>query len=120
MTGGAHVAVSRANAPHYLWGGGACDGWRMLDRPDLSVTAERMPAGTSETPHRHANARQYFFVLKGELTIRHGETATQLGPQDGLEIAPGTPHTAINESAAAVEFLVISAPSTRTDREELS
>jgi mannose-6-phosphate isomerase-like protein (cupin superfamily) len=107
--------TSKANAAHYVWGGD-CDGWRLVDQPSLSVIHERMPSGRSEQRHRHASARQYFFVLSGTLTLEVDGRRHILGRETGLEIAPGTPHQALNEGAEPVEFLVISQPTTRGDR----
>ncbi len=108
--------TSRATAPHYVWGGD-CDGWRLVDRPGLSIIHEQMPPGRSEVRHRHAVARQFFFVLAGVLTMERDGERHRIGPQHGLEIEPGQPHQAINEGPEAVEFLVISQPTTHGDRE---
>ena len=45
---------NRSNAEHYVWGDG-CDGWRLLDRPDLSVIEERIPPGRGEVVHFHSD-----------------------------------------------------------------
>src|SRR6185295_2037498 len=52
---------NRKTADHYTWGDG-CDGWRLLDCADLTVTEERMPPGESEINHSHGRSRQLFFV----------------------------------------------------------
>ena len=106
---------SKANAPHYVWGGD-CDGWRLVDQPSLSVIHERMPPGRSEERHRHAEARQYFFALSGTLTLEVDGKRHILGRETGLEFPPGTPHQALNECVEPVEFLVISQPTTRGDQ----
>jgi len=109
------VPLSRANAPHYIWGGD-CDGWRLVDRDDMSVIHERMPPGRSEVRHWHVKARQFFFVLEGVLTLEVGGVTHDVVAGSGLEIEPGASHQAINRSAVPVEFLVISQPTTRDDR----
>lgn len=115
MTG---APVSRANAPHYLWGE-HCDGWHLLEGQDLHVIEEEMPPGTCETRHYHHKARQFFYVLSGQLTIDVSDTAHPLDPGQGLAVAPGTPHIAANRGNFPVRFLVISAPTTRGDRHDL-
>ena len=60
--------ISRSDAPHYVWAG-TCDGWHLVQATGLSVIEERMPPGTHEVPHRHAHARQFFFVLSGVARI---------------------------------------------------
>ena len=39
-----------STAQHYRWGD-ACDGWRLLNRPNLSVMQERIPPGAGEVSH---------------------------------------------------------------------
>ena len=109
------MIVSKATAEHYVWGGD-CDGWRLLPRQDLNIIHERMPPGRREVAHHHVVARQFFFVLSGELTMcmRDGERRIPAG--SGLEIEPGVVHRAANLSQIDVEFLVISHPTTRGDR----
>lgn len=107
-----------ANGEHYVWGE-VCEGWRLLDRPDLSVIQERIPPGAGEVRHYHAVARQLFVVLDGELTIDIRGERFQLKPQDSLEVAPGDPHSVRNDGKTDAAFLVISAPTTRGDRTNL-
>ena len=107
--------VSRNHADHYVWGG-TCDGWHLVRATGLSVIEERMPPGTHEVPHRHAHARQFFYVLSGTLTMDVEGTRHRLGARDGLELPPGAAHRAINESDADVEFLVVSTPPSHGDR----
>lgn len=112
------MVTSRAVAEHYIWGSG-CDGWILAPGPDLSVIEERMPPGTVETRHVHARARQFFYVLSGTLVMALETGTVALQAMEGLEVAPGTPHQARNDSDADVRFLVISGPSTRGDRQDL-
>ena len=66
------VPVSRASAEHYKWGGvrsSDCDGWHLVRSGPLSVIEELMPSGTSEIRHYHQSARQFFYVLEGELAM---------------------------------------------------
>lgn len=110
------TAVSTANAPHYIWGR-QCDGWHLLQGDDLSVIEERMPPGAAEVRHRHARARQFFYVLEGEAVLELEGVAHRLGPRQGLHVPPGAPHQMRNESAADVRFLVVSSPKSHGDRE---
>ena len=66
MTDPAPIQIE--SAPHYRWGAG-CDGWHLLRAPGLSVIQERMPPATSEVRHSHGVARQFFYVLSGELEL---------------------------------------------------
>lgn len=109
--------VAKASAEHYVWGN-SCDGWRLLERDDLSVIQERVPSGQSEVMHYHERARQLFYVLSGAAAMQFEHHAIPLSAGDSLEIPPGTRHQFKNESDGDVEFLVISAPATRGDRIE--
>lgn len=75
-----------------------------------------MPPGTREARHRHAHARQFFYVLAGTLTMEVEGTRHRLAAGSGIELPPGTAHQASNESDADVEFLVVSTPPSHGDR----
>ncbi|HEX7158430.1 MAG TPA: cupin domain-containing protein [Edaphobacter sp.] len=109
--------ISIANAEHYIWGSN-CDGWHLVKTPELSIIEEQMPPGTSEVRHHHVRARQFFYVLEGELTmeIEHHDFALKAG--EGIEVSPGQAHQAINRSAAPVRFVVTSQPPSHSDRVE--
>jgi mannose-6-phosphate isomerase-like protein (cupin superfamily) len=108
-------AQNKETAEHYTWGNG-CDGWRLLNRTDLSVIQERIPPGLGEVLHHHNKSRQVFYVLEGQLEIEVLDEKTILNPGDSLEIAPTQNHRVTNISESDVCFLVISAPSTTNDR----
>jgi mannose-6-phosphate isomerase-like protein (cupin superfamily) len=76
-----------------------------------------MPPGAEEVRHRHHYARQFFFVLRGTLVLECDGVRHELTRHTGLEIAPMAVHQARNESAANVEFLVVSQPPSHGDRE---
>jgi len=107
--------VSAASAEHYVWGDG-CDGWHLVRTAGLSVIEERMPPGTVEQRHRHERARQFFYVLAGELTMELDGALHVLGAGLGLEIGPGMAHQAMNRGGADVRFLVVSEPPSHGDR----
>lgn len=110
--------INKALATHYAWGQG-CDGWVLAPSKDLLIIEERMPAGTSEQRHFHTQARQFFYVLRGCLTME-SDSQTHLVPaKSGIEILPGIPHQARNEGTDDVSFLVISTPTTRGDRTDI-
>jgi mannose-6-phosphate isomerase-like protein (cupin superfamily) len=111
-------AVDISSARHYRWGR-ASDGWHLLDGQDLSVIQERVPPGDQERRHRHARARQFFYLLAGEATLEIDGSRVVLHAGQGVEVPPETPHQFFNESAADVEMLVISAPRAHGDRVEL-
>lgn len=111
--------TSKASAEHYTWGG-RCDGWRLLAAGALAVIEERMPPGATEVAHRHRAARQFFYVLKGELSMEVEGAVERIPERHGLEIAPGAAHRAFNQGPEPVEFLVISSPPTQGDRVDVA
>jgi mannose-6-phosphate isomerase-like protein (cupin superfamily) len=113
--------ISTANAEHYKWGGPNatdCDAWYLVKTPDLNIIEELMPPGTAETPHHHVRARQFVFVLEGQLTMMVEHHNFLLHPGEGLEVAPGQIHQAISRGAAAARFLMTSQPPSHDDRIE--
>lgn len=113
------MVVSSQNAEHYAWGQ-VSDGWRLLQRDDLSVIQERVPPGAAEVMHYHKTARQFFYILQGEGSMRFEHSEVALARGTGIEIPPGVKHQFRNRSRADVHFLVISVPSTRGDRVEVA
>ena len=109
--------ISTRSAASYTWGDG-CDGWHLMRAAGISIIEERMPAGTREVRHWHARAAQFFYILAGTLTLEVEGVVHQLPARTGIELPQGTAHQAINESAADVEFLVISTPPSHGDRIE--
>lgn len=111
--------VSHKAIPRETWGAD-CSAWRLLTLPDLAVAEEVIPPGTSEKRHVHRRARQFFYVLSGVLAMECGDGETVLlETGEGLEMPPGVVHRAHNSSQSPVRFLVISAPQTKGDREDL-
>ena len=109
--------ISTATAEHYSWGQD-CDGWLLLDGDDLTVIEECVPAGGCETRHRHAAARQFFYVLSGEATLEVEGVVHRLARGEGLHVPPGAAHQLRNESTDALRFLVVSSPDSHGDRSE--
>lgn len=111
--------VSKRNAPHYTWGG-HCDGWRLIDRDNSAGSRNACRRAAPKFPHFHRRARQFFFVLEGELTIVQAGVSQCFRKLEGLEILPGTPHLVRNCSEKEAVFLVVSSPWTKGDRVEYS
>lgn len=108
-------AVHKKNSPHYTWGNN-CEGWRLLDSSSLSVIHERMPPVTSEIKHYHQSAQQFFFMLAGTATFYFEDEIVNVSEKEGIHIPAEKIHQVKNETNEAIEFLVISEPSTKNDR----
>jgi mannose-6-phosphate isomerase-like protein (cupin superfamily) len=111
-------AMDISSARHYRWGA-ASDGWHLLERAELSVIQERVPPGDAEQRHRHARARQFFYILAGVATLEIDGREVTITAGQGIEVPPGAPHQFFNRSSADVEMLVISSPRSHGDREDL-
>lgn len=111
--------ISTKSAEHYKWGGPSgtdCDGWHLVKTPDLGIIEELMPTGTSEVRHSHVHARQFFYVLEGELTLDVEHHLFVLRPGEGVEISPGQQHQALNRGTNPVRMIVTSQPPSHGDR----
>jgi mannose-6-phosphate isomerase-like protein (cupin superfamily) len=113
------MLTNTKNAKHYSWGDG-CDGWYLLESPEMTIIQERMPPGAAEKMHHHTRSRQFFYILFGTATMIHNGETTMLQAHDGLEIAPGVAHQISNHSSAPLEMIVTSHPPSHGDRIDLA
>jgi hypothetical protein len=79
--------VNKANAEHYTWGQ-SCEGWYLVKNDRMTIIQERMPPGSSETLHRHAHSRQFFFILGGSAVMEHGARSLFLRREAALKSLP--------------------------------
>lgn len=112
------MVVSIENAEHYVWGQ-VCDGWHLVKHGEMGVIQERVPPGKAEVMHYHNTARQFFYILEGEAMMAFEDGEVLLKKGQGIEIAPKVNHQFKNDSDFEVHFLVISVPSTWSDRVNL-
>lgn len=102
-------------AQHYTWGSG-CDGWHLVNTPELSVIQERMPTGAAEQYHYHERAQQFFYVLRGVATFEAAGQRLTVAAGLGLHVPPGTPHRILNLASEDLHFTVTSQPHAHGDR----
>ena len=100
---------------HYPWGEG-CDGWRLVEHPQLSLREERLPPGSAEIAHRHHHAHQIFYVLAGTLTVHLPDRTITALPGDAVDVPPGLAHLVENPGPDDLRLLLFSAPDTAGDR----
>lgn len=112
------VPIDRSSADHYVWGE-VNDGWHLVKRDDMSVITERIAPGSSEMRHYHVRARQFFYVLSGELVMEADDYSNVVKAGEGIEIEPGKAHQARNPSGKPLEMLVISFPNSHADLVEI-
>jgi len=107
--------IDRRTASHYTWGSG-CEGWHLVQTSALSIIEERMPPGTSEVRHYHEKANQFFYLLRGYLSIEVSGNELVLSPGQDIQITAGEPHQVHNQGSVDAEFLVVSNPPSHGDR----
>jgi mannose-6-phosphate isomerase-like protein (cupin superfamily) len=107
------------SARHYTWGE-VCDGWHLLQNPELSVIQERVPPGKGEVRHFHNKAQQFFYVLSGTASLEFDDRIVTFSKGQGVHVPAQVPHRFANDGADDVVFLVISTPPTAVDRINLS
>lgn len=109
------TVIDKQTAEHYIWGDN-CDSWVLADTLGLSIKQESMPAFTREKLHFHTTAQQFFYILKGSATFYLDENKIIVTEQKGILIQPKTKHYIANETTEQLDFLVISQPTTNSDR----
>tara|TARA_B100001057_G_scaffold286077_1_gene286235 strand:+ start:168 stop:521 length:354 start_codon:yes stop_codon:yes gene_type:complete len=102
----------------YKWGEGGV-GWPLVDTDGLLVFEETMAPGCIEKRHYHKKATQCFYILEGTALMKVDGQNIVLVQDMALHIQPETDHAIANEMSNEIRFLVISAPSTRSDRHEI-
>ena len=107
----------RATSTHYQWGD-HCDGWFLVNSPELTIIEERMPSGTAEKSHYHLKAEQFFRILSGVATFVLSGEHFEVEAGSGLYVPPLTIHQIRNDHQGDLVFLVLSRPSTQGDRIE--
>lgn len=109
------MKVSIKNATHYKWGDN-CDGWHLLNSPQLSVIQEKMPPETAEALHYHQHSEQVFYILDGQATFLVNEERIVVESRESLHIAAGKVHQIRNHGTTDLHFLLISCPKSHGDR----
>lgn len=66
--------------------------------------------------HYHRQARQFFYILSGQATMRFVDREVILGAGEGVEIEPNEAHQMTNNSDTEIEFLVVSMPKSHGDK----
>ncbi len=94
-------------------------GWSLVETDGLLVIEETLAPGCSENRHYHAKAAQYFYVLECTALMKIDGQNKVLAQGMAEHIHPRIDHAIANESSNEIQFLVISAPSTRSDRNEI-
>lgn len=109
------MKISAATTSPYNWGSD-CISWHLVNKPNLSVIQERMPAGSKEKLHYHKQAAQFFFILQGNAPFFKDGIKYELTANEGILVEPGEVHFIENVGPSTLEFIVISQPHAHGDR----
>lgn len=119
MQDAAPPRTTRVEGTGRQWAPG-CHAWTLCDRPDLVFKFERMAPGTAERPHVHRETTQYFFCVRGRLSLEVEAGEHELTPLEGIAVLPGRVHRVVNRAGTRAEFVVASTRPPESDRFEPS
>jgi uncharacterized cupin superfamily protein len=78
------------------------------ERHPFDVEILRIPAGKIPYPfHSHSAQWEFYHVISGAGTVRHGEGATAIATGDAFVFKPGEPHQLINDGAEDLVIYVV-------------
>lgn len=87
------------------WGFQAWMASGALTRSNLSVTRMILTPGSSGETHRHSNADEVIYLVKGKVAIDAGGETFLLDASDALSIPGGLPHRIHNHGAEDAELI---------------
>ena len=107
--------VSRNTQTAYGWGEGGV-GWPLVHPDEKFVFGETLAPAFIGKRHHHKKAAQCFYILEGSAVMNIDGHNRILVQGMALQIQPRACHAIANDSSNEIWFLVISSPSTRSDR----
>jgi mannose-6-phosphate isomerase-like protein (cupin superfamily) len=119
MDAGRNAATTRVEGAGSQWAPG-CHAWTLCDRPDLVFKFERMAPAAAERRHVHRETTQYFFCVRGRVTVEVDSGAHDLAPLEGIAVLPGRAHRVVNRGGTRAEFVVASSRPPASDRFDLA
>lgn len=115
--------INKSIAARNVWdvgvGVGVGESWTLTDQPHMHVMQEHLPPGCAERRHLHSAVEQLYYVLEGVATVRFDDHEETLSRGDAVHVPAAASHQMRNDSAGALEFLVISSSPPRRDRVDL-
>ena len=88
------------------WGSQAWLATRALTGSSLSLTRMILTKGQSGEPHRHANADEVIYLIKGRVQVEAGDEKFPMDATDALAIPGGLPHQIQNCGAEDAELII--------------
>ena len=106
---------SRNTQTAYGWGEGGV-GWPLVDTDEILGFGKTLAPASSEKRHHHKKAAQCFYILEGSAVMNIDGHNRILAQGMALQIQQRACHAIANDSSNKIRFLVISSPSTQSDR----
>ena len=100
------MIANRQSALKYTFGR-ICEGWLLHKSVGLNVRLEHSPPGGTTSAHYHNGMRQFFYALRGCVSVTTNEGTYRLHAGDGVLVDGGVPHRVHNEEASPAEYLVV-------------
>lgn len=88
------------------WGSQVWLATRALTGSSLSMTRMILTPGHSGEAHRHANADEVIYLVKGRVEVRAGAETFPLDATDALAIPGGLPHQIHNPGVEDAELII--------------
>jgi len=88
------------------WGSQAWLATRALTGSSLSMTRMILSKGQSGEAHRHANADEVIYLVKGKVKVEAGDENFSMEATDALAIPGGLPHQIQNCGAEDAELII--------------
>jgi mannose-6-phosphate isomerase-like protein (cupin superfamily) len=111
--------INSTNSKKYHWGINAT-AFELLETENLSVKFEIIPSNETEQLHYHNQSTQCFCVIKGIAKFLIDNNEFALKANDSITIFPKQIHLVRNEENEELHLLVISNPSTKNDRQNIT
>jgi mannose-6-phosphate isomerase-like protein (cupin superfamily) len=106
--------VNRAASPPFTTKDGSTIR-SLLDRTNSSAANQSLaeatvPPGGATEPHRHPQAEEIYYILRGMGRMTVADETRDVAPLDAILIPPDTRHTICNTGADDLVFLCCCAP----------
>ena len=88
------------------WGSQAWMATRALTGSSLSLTRMILTKGQSGEAHRHSNADEVIYLVKGKAEVHVGDEVFSLDATDTLAIPGGLPHQIHNPGSEDAELII--------------
>ena len=88
------------------WGSQVWMATRGLTGSSLSLTRMILTPGQSGEAHRHPNADEVIYLVKGNVEVRAGDDTFSLDATDALAIPGGLPHQIHNHGLEDAELII--------------